>query len=111
HAHPREGIERAERFIKEKDFGVIDECARERYTLGHAAGEMVRVGLGKCFQSHQAHEVAYLAPFLMKQPARDQSGFDVASNAQPGKKIRVLEDEAAFGTGPSDSLGSDPKLS
>ena len=42
HPHAGEGVERAERFVEQQDFGVIDQRAGERDALGHAAGEMVR---------------------------------------------------------------------
>ena len=38
HPHAGEGVERAERFVEQENFGMIDECAGKRDALGHAAG-------------------------------------------------------------------------
>ena len=38
HPHAGESVERAERFIEQENFGMIDECSCKRNTLGHAAG-------------------------------------------------------------------------
>ena len=38
HPHAGEGVEGAERFIEQENFGMIDECARKRNTLGHPTG-------------------------------------------------------------------------
>jgi hypothetical protein len=38
---------------------TIHQGARDRDTLGHAARKMMRIGVGKAFQAHEAHEVVY----------------------------------------------------
>ena len=45
HAHAGKGVERAERFVEQQNFGMIDQGAGQRHALGHAAGEMVRIGV------------------------------------------------------------------
>ena len=47
HPHAGEGVERAERFIEQEDFGMIDQRPGEGGALGHAAGEMMRIGVGE----------------------------------------------------------------
>src|SRR5262249_49533235 len=49
HPHAREGVERAERFIEQKHFGVIDQCACESNALGHAPGKMMWIRIAKRF--------------------------------------------------------------
>ena len=97
HPHPREGIERAERFIEEKNSRVIDQGAGESDTLGHAAGKMMRIGIRKSVESDESHEFIDLLAILMENAPRDEAGLDVAANSQPRKKIWILEDEAALG--------------
>src|SRR5262245_15101032 len=46
HPHAGESVKRAERFIKQQNFGMIDECACKCNTLGHATGKMMRVCVG-----------------------------------------------------------------
>ena len=47
HSHAREGIECAERFVEEENLGMIDQRARQGDALSHAAGKMVRKGVGE----------------------------------------------------------------
>ena len=42
HAHAREGVERAERFIEQEHLGMIDQRPRQGDALRHAAGKMMR---------------------------------------------------------------------
>ena len=35
-------------------------------------------------------------PLLLQDAARDKAGLDVATNSEPRKKIRILEDEPAL---------------
>src|SRR5437763_5414314 len=50
HAHAGKSVERAERFVEEKNFGMIDQGAGEGDPLGHAARKMMRESIRKCFQ-------------------------------------------------------------
>ena len=94
HPHPREGIERAERFIEEKNSRVIDERTSESDPLGHPAGKMMRIGIRKSVESDEVHEFIDLVAILMENAPRDETGLDVAANSQPREKIWVLENEA-----------------
>src|SRR5262249_48336778 len=49
HPHARERVKRAERFIEQKHFGVIDQCACESNALGHAPGKMMWIRIAKRF--------------------------------------------------------------
>jgi hypothetical protein len=40
--HAGKSVERAERFVEQKNFGVIDECACQSNPLGHASGKQPR---------------------------------------------------------------------
>src|SRR6516225_472986 len=64
HPHPGKGVERAERLVEQKHFGVIDERSCKSNALSHAAGKMVRVRVAKCFEAHESHEFVYLISFL-----------------------------------------------
>ena len=110
HAHAGEGIERAQRLIQQQDFGVIDQRARQRHPLRHAAGEMVRVGIGKRFEPDEAHELIHLVPLLLQDTARDQTRLNVPPDGQPREKIRVLENESALCARRGDGFAAHPKL-
>ena len=47
HAHPGELVEGAERLVQEQDLRMIDQRPGEGRPLGHAAGELMRVGVGE----------------------------------------------------------------
>jgi hypothetical protein len=45
--HAGEGIEHAQRRIPQEDGGVVNQGSGEGDALGHAAGELVGIGLGE----------------------------------------------------------------
>src|SRR5262249_49366275 len=104
HTHTGKGIERAEWFVEQEHFGMINHRPREGNALGHAARKMMRKGISKRFQPYQAHEFIDLTAFLFQHTACDEAGFDVAPDSEPGKKIRILKDEAPFCVWRSDWL-------
>jgi len=110
HAHAGEGVEGAEGFIEEEDFGVVDKGAGEGDALGHAAGELVGIRGGELFEADEAHEVVDFAAFFAEDAAGDEAGFDVGADGEPGEEVRILEDEAAFGAGAEDGFGADEEF-
>src|SRR5207249_4804550 len=97
HTHPGKGIERAEWFVEQENFRVVDERSRESNALGHTPGKMVRISVAKCFEAHEPHEFVHLISFLAQHSTRDETGLDVAANGEPGKQIGVLKDETTLG--------------
>lgn len=110
HAHPRECVERAEWFIEQENFGMIDECACKRDALGHAAGEMMRIRICKRFEPDQPHEFVHFISFFMQYSARNQADFNVAANRQPRKQIWILKNEAALRTRSDNFFVADKQL-
>ena len=96
HAHARESVERAERFIEQENFGMIDQCACERNALGHAAGKMMRIRIGKRFESDQPHEFVHFISFFAQHSARNEAGLNIAANSQPWEQIWILKNETAL---------------
>src|SRR5262245_61002722 len=76
HSHAGEGVKRAERFIQEENFGVIDECACKRYTLGHATGKMMRIRIIKGFESDQPHKFLHFISLFVQHTASNKAGLD-----------------------------------
>ena len=76
HAHASESVESAERFIKEQNFWMIDQRAGESDALGHAAGEMMRKGIGECFEADEAHEFINFMSLCSSKSARDKAGLE-----------------------------------
>src|SRR6185437_9747357 len=110
HAHTREGIERAERFVEQEDFRVINQRAGERNALGHAARKMMWVGIRKSLESDEPHEFADFAPFFAQNSARNETSLDIATNRKPGKQIRILKNETTFRTRLVDWVGANQKF-
>src|SRR4051812_44398920 len=53
HGEPGEGIELAERLVEEEELRIVDEGARQRHALRHAAGELMRVGGGEAVKADE----------------------------------------------------------
>jgi hypothetical protein len=97
-AHAGEGIERAERFVEEQNFRVIDECACQSNALGHAPGKMMRISIGKCLESDEPHEFVHFISFFAQHSTCYESSLDIAANRKPWKQIWVLKNETTFRT-------------
>ena len=110
HTHAGKGIERAEWFVEQEHFGMVNHRPRDRNALGHASREMMRKGISKGFQTYQTHEFIDLTAFLFQHTARDEAGFDVASHGEPRKKIRILKDKAPLCAWRGDRLVAYQKL-
>jgi hypothetical protein len=80
HSHASERVERAERFIEKKNFWMINKRSRQSNALSHPAGKMMRVGVGKCFQAHEAHELFHFVTFLAQDATGDETHLNVAAN-------------------------------
>ena len=110
HAHAGEGVESAEGFVEQEDFGMIDQGAGEGDALGHAAREMMRVSAGKSFEADEPHEGVDFMALAMEQAAGDEAGFNISADAEPGEQVGILEDESAFRAGGGDAFGADAEL-
>src|SRR5512144_635637 len=75
---------------------MIDERARKRNTLGHAAGKMMRIRIGKRFEADQPHEFIHFISFFAQHTARNEAGLDIPTNSQPREKVWILENETTL---------------
>jgi hypothetical protein len=69
---------------------------------------MMRVRGGELFESDQADEFIDLCSLFVENTASDKASFDIAADGEPGKKIGILKDEAAFSTGTGNRFAPDP---
>src|SRR5439155_19776183 len=100
----------AQGLVKEQDFGMINQRSRQGDALGHAAGKMMREGVGESFEADQAHEFVHLLSFLLKHAARDEASLDVATNRQPGKQVGILKNQTPFGARAGNRFSTHLKL-
>src|SRR5262245_51453619 len=89
---------------------MIDESARERNALGHAAREMMRVRICKSFEADEPHEFMHFRFLLMQHSACNETRFNIPANSQPWEPNWILKNEAAFGTRPDDSFVANKDL-
>jgi hypothetical protein len=50
-------VERGERLVHEEDRGPHGECARDADALAHAAGELLRIGIGELGEARPGKDV------------------------------------------------------
>ena len=74
HPHARERVERAERLVEQQHLGVVHQRPGQGDALGHAAGELVRVGVGERLEADEAEELVHLVALLAEHAAGDQAG-------------------------------------
>jgi hypothetical protein len=110
HPHAGKGVERAERFIEQENFRVINECSCQSNTLSHAAGKMMRIRISKRFEADQPHEFAHFISFFAQNTARNEASFDITANSQPREQIWILKHETAFGARFDDFFVADKQL-
>ena len=73
----------------------LDQAARDRNALLHAAGEFVRMALAEAFEADQLQRILCLgAPLGLGDAAQGQREFDVLLRRQPRKQARLLEHHA-----------------
>ena len=90
---------------------MIDERPGQSDALSHPAGKVVRIGVGKHFETDETHQIFHLMAFLAEQPASDKASLDVAADGEPREKIWVLKDETSFRAGACDWHRAYQKLS
>src|SRR3990172_13106910 len=88
-------VESAEGLVHEEDLGAGHEGARDRYSLAHAAGELVGVGAVPLREADEREQVLGPRRLLRKAPPVSdlERKLDVLAHRPPGKKSGVLEDE------------------
>ena len=87
HPHAGKGVERAERFIEQENFGMVDQCSCKRNTLGHAAGKMMRIGISKGFESDQPHEFVHFVSFFAQHTARNRPASILRRTVSHGNRF------------------------
>ena len=92
HQVARHGVERAERFVHQEDFGLAAQRPRYRSALPHAARQLPRpFGL----EAGDADELSEVADPLSTRARADAAQFqrkgDILLNGEPWKQIGVLK--------------------
>jgi len=104
-------IEGAERFVQQQDARAGHQPPGNRHALGHATGELVRVGTGKVGEPYQLNEILdALLAFVIAQGLVDQAQADVFLDRQPGKQPVLLKHDAALAADAVDGPAVDADL-
>src|SRR5690606_25782269 len=93
HAQPGERIERGEGLIEEEHIRLCSQATREPHALGHAAGELVRPGIGALAQPDLGEESRDAVGLRALALATARTERDVAGNGSPGQQPWLLEDD------------------
>ena len=95
HLLARQRIERAERLVHQDQLRIVDQRARDRGALLHAAGELVRVFVLRALQPDQREQVARTLAALRQRQAEDLGRQQhVVDHAAPFQQQRLLEHHA-----------------
>jgi hypothetical protein len=95
HGHPRLLVECGERLVHQQHRRILDQAARDRDALLHAAGKFVRMTPAKAVETDQLQRVLGLgAPLGFRDAAQGQREFNVLLRRQPWKQARLLEHDA-----------------
>src|SRR5438874_5823969 len=110
HPHAREGVERAERFIEQKHFRVIDQCACQSNALGHASGKVMWIRIAKGFESDEPHEFAHFISFFAQHAARNEASLNVATHGEPREQIWILKHKTTLSARPENCFVADEQF-
>ncbi len=101
-------VQRAEWFVHKQDIGAHRQSAGDADTLLHAAGQLVRVGLG---EAGQADEVDVLAgdfeTLAFRTSLHFQAERHVLQRRSPWEQIEALEHHGSSGAGAGDAVSVD----
>ncbi len=95
HRDPRQRVELAERLVEHQDLRIVDQRARQRHPLRHAAGELVRIGIAERGQADQLDDRIDPVPLRLQDALRLQPERDIVPDRAPGKQRRILEHDDA----------------
>ena len=97
-------FELAQRLVEDQQLRIVDQCARQRRALRHAARKLVRISVGEPAEPDQAQSIFDAFAMGAQQPACLQPERNIAPNRPPRIKRGVLKDDDARGIGPFDRL-------
>ena len=70
HGEAGQRIELAERLVEEEELRIVHEGAGQRHALGHAAGELVRIGGGEAVEPDEPDDVVDAPPRVLGSAPR-----------------------------------------
>ena len=98
HRQPRLCIERAERLIHQEGARAHHQYAGDADALAHAAGQLRRQRIGKCFKPTSLSIArAFVSYSSRAQALHARTEDDVVPNIEPRKQRRLLKHHAAVG--------------
>ena len=101
----RHGVERAERLVHQHHLGVVGEHARDRDALLHAAGQLVRIGVGEALQADQLDEALDGVLHLGGRAGRATSGRSRCCRARSARETARSPGTPCRGRAPGPSIG------
>ena len=100
HLFAGQRIERAERLVHQDQFWIVDEGARDRGALLHAAGQLLRIFVFVAGEPDQIEQIAGAGPRGLHRQADDFGRQQhVVQNGSPFQQQRLLEHHADIAGG------------
>ena len=106
HLLARQRVERAERLVHQQQRRVVDQRARDRDALAHAARQLVRIAVGEVGEPDLREQLqCALAVRARLEPAQLDLHEHVGEHVAPVEQHRALEHDAEVGLRPVDDAG------
>ena len=100
HLFAGQRVERAERLVHQDQLGIVDEGARDRGALLHAAGQLLRIFVLVAGEPDQIEQIAGAGPRGLHRQADDFGRQQhVVENGSPFQQQRLLEHHADVARG------------
>ena len=84
-------IELAERLVEDEDFWIVDQRARQRHALRHAARQLMRIGVAERRQADEIERRIDALPLAFQDTLRLQAERDIVPDRAPGKQRGILK--------------------
>ncbi len=101
-------VDRGERLVEQQHVGIDGQRARQRHALAHAAGQLVRIVIGKFGEVEIFEQRLRALPALGRRNALDlDAEHDVLGDGAPRQQQILLQHEGDMGIRPGDALAVD----
>ena len=104
-------VDRRERLVEQQHMRIDGQRARQRHALAHAAGQLVRIVIGKFREIEIFKECLGALPALGRRNTLDfDAEHDVLGDGAPRQQQILLQHEGDMGIRPVDALAVDEGL-
>src|SRR5262245_1165982 len=95
HGDASQGVELAQRLVKNEKFRIVYQRPRKRGALRHSPRKLAWISRGETGEAHQVQNVVYAFVMASEEPTRFQRERNVAPHRPPWIKRWVLKNDDA----------------